>query len=45
MMVSEYATRFTQLSRYTPKDVDTDKKNHECFLIGLDDGHAYALEA
>jgi hypothetical protein len=42
--VSEYATHFMQLSRYTPNDVGTDKKQ-ECFLNGLDDGLAYALEA
>jgi hypothetical protein len=45
MMVSEYVTRFTQLSRYAPNDVDTDEKKQECFLNGLDDGLAYALEA
>jgi hypothetical protein len=44
MMVSEYVTRFTQLSCYAPNVVDTDKKQ-ECFLNGLDGGHAYALEA
>jgi hypothetical protein len=26
MMVSEYVTCFTQLSRYAPNDVDTDEK-------------------
>jgi hypothetical protein len=45
MMVSKYVTHFTQLSRYAPNDVDTDEKKQECFLNGLDDGHAYALEA
>jgi hypothetical protein len=45
MMVSEYVTRFTQLSRYAPNDVDTDEKKQEYFLNGLDDGLAYALEA
>jgi hypothetical protein len=45
MMVSEYVTRFTQLSHYAPNDVDTDEKEQECFLNGLNDGHAYALEA
>jgi hypothetical protein len=45
MMVSEYVTHFMQLSRYAPNDVDTDKKKQECFLNGLDDGLAYALEA
>jgi hypothetical protein len=39
--VREYVTRFTQLSRYAPNDVDTDEKKQECFL----NGHAYALEA
>jgi hypothetical protein len=45
MMVSKYVTHFTQLFRYTPNDVDTDEKKQECFLNGLDDGLAYALEA
>jgi hypothetical protein len=45
MMVNEYVTRFTQLSRYTPNDVDTDKKKQDCLLNGLNDGLAYALEA
>jgi hypothetical protein len=45
MMVSEYVTLFMQLSRYAPNDVDTDEKKQECFLNGLDDGLAYALEA
>jgi hypothetical protein len=44
-MVSEYVTHFTQLSRYTPNDVDTDEKKQECFLKGLEDGLAYALDA
>jgi hypothetical protein len=44
MMVSEYVTRFTQLSCYAPNNVDTDEKKQECFLNGLDDGLAYALE-
>jgi hypothetical protein len=45
MMVSEYVTHFTQLSRYAPNDVDTDEKKQECFLNGLNDELAYALEA
>jgi hypothetical protein len=45
MTVSEYATRFMQLSRYTPNDVDTNEKKQECFLNRLADGLAYALEA
>jgi hypothetical protein len=43
--VSEYVTHFMQLSRYDPNDVDTDEKKQECFLNGLEDGLAYALEA
>jgi hypothetical protein len=27
MIVSEYVTRFTQLSRYAPGNVDTDEKS------------------
>jgi hypothetical protein len=45
MTVSEYVTYFTQLSHYAPNDVDTDEKKQECFLNGLQDGLAYALEA
>jgi hypothetical protein len=43
--VNEYITKFTQLSRYTPHEVDTDEKKQECFLNGLNNGLAYALEA
>jgi hypothetical protein len=45
MTVSEYVTRFTQLSRYTPDNVDTNEKKQDWFLNGLNDGLAYALEA
>jgi hypothetical protein len=45
MTVSEYVTRFRQLSHYAPNDVDIDEKKQECFLNGLEDGLAYALEA
>jgi hypothetical protein len=45
MSVNEYITKFTQLSRYTLLEVDTDEKKHECFLNGLNDGLAYTLEA
>jgi hypothetical protein len=44
MSVNEYVTKFTQLSRYTPHEVDTDEKKQECFLNDLNDGLAYALE-
>jgi hypothetical protein len=43
--VNECVTKFTQLSHYAPHEVDTDEKKHECFLNGLNDGLAYALEA
>jgi hypothetical protein len=43
--VNEYVTKFTQLSRCAPHEVDTDEKKQECFLNGLNDGLAYALEA
>jgi hypothetical protein len=45
MSVNEYVTKYTQLSRYAPHEVDTDEKKQECFLNGLNDGLVYALEA
>jgi hypothetical protein len=45
MSVNDYVTMFTQLSCYAPQEVDTDEKKHECFLNGLNDGLAFALEA
>jgi hypothetical protein len=45
MSMNKYVTKFTQLSRYAPHEVDTDEKKQECFLNGLNDGPAYALEA
>jgi hypothetical protein len=45
MTVNEYVTKFTQLSRYAPNEVDTDEKKQDYFLNGLNDGVAYALEA
>jgi hypothetical protein len=45
MAMSEYVTRFTQLSHYAPNNVDTDEKKQDCFLNGLNDGLAYAIEA
>jgi hypothetical protein len=45
MSVNKYVTMFTQLSRYAPREVDTNEKKHECFLNSLNDGLAYALEA
>jgi hypothetical protein len=45
MSVNEYFTKFTQLSHYAPHEVDTDENKQECFLNGLNNGLAYALEA
>jgi hypothetical protein len=45
MTASEYVTRFTQLSRYAPNNVDTDEKKQDYFFNGLNDGLAYTLEA
>jgi hypothetical protein len=45
MSVNEYVTKFTQLSHYALHEIDTDEKKHWCFLNGLNDGLAYALEA
>jgi hypothetical protein len=45
MFVNEYVTKFSQLSHYTPHEVDTDEKKWECFLNGRNDGLACALEA
>jgi hypothetical protein len=45
MSVSEYVTRFTQLSRYAPDNVNTNEKKQDWFLNGLNNGLAYALEA
>jgi hypothetical protein len=44
MSMNEYITKFTQLSRYAPHEVDTDEKKQECFLNGLNDGLAYAVD-
>jgi hypothetical protein len=45
MTVNEYVTHFIQLSHYAQNGVDTNEKKQECFLNGLDDRIAYALEA
>jgi hypothetical protein len=45
MSVNECITKFTQLSRYAPHEVDTHEKKQECFLNGLNDGLTYALES
>jgi hypothetical protein len=43
--VNEYVTKFTQLSRYAPHEVDIDEKKQDCFINGLNDGLDYDLEA
>jgi hypothetical protein len=45
MTVNEHITKFTKLSRYTLNEVETNEKMQDCFLNGLNDGLAYALEA
>jgi hypothetical protein len=37
MSLNKYVTKFTQLSRYAPNEVDTDERKQECFLNGLND--------
>jgi hypothetical protein len=45
MVVSEYVTHFTQLSRYAPDNVDTNEKKQDWFINDLNDGLANVLEA
>jgi hypothetical protein len=45
LSVNEYLTRFIQLSRYAPDNVDTDEKKQDWFLNGLNDGLVYVLKA
>ena len=45
MIVSEYLTRFTQLSRCAASVVDIDENKQFRFIYGLNDGLAYALES
>jgi hypothetical protein len=45
MTISEYHDRFTQLSRYAPKEVDTNEKHQECFLEGLIGPLNYQLQS
>jgi hypothetical protein len=45
MFVIEYVTKFTQLSLYALHELYIDEKKEECFLNGLNDGLAHALEA
>jgi hypothetical protein len=43
--MNKYINKFTQLSRYTPHEIDTNEKKQECFLNGLNDELTYVLEA
>jgi hypothetical protein len=45
MSISEYRDRFTQLSRYTPEEVDTNEKRQERFLEGLIGPLNYQLQS
>jgi hypothetical protein len=45
MFVSEYRDHFTQLSRYAPKEVETDEKRQERFLEGLIEPLNYQLQS
>jgi hypothetical protein len=45
MSISEYRDRFTQLSHYTPEEVDTDEKRQERFLEGLIGPLNYQLQS
>jgi hypothetical protein len=35
--MNEYLNKFTQMSRYTPDEVNTDEKKQVAFLNGLND--------
>jgi hypothetical protein len=37
MSMNEYVTKFTQLSRYAPHEVNTDEKKQKYFLNALND--------
>ena len=45
MFVCEYHGKFTQLTRYTPNEVEKDKQKQDHFLEGLNDGIQYMLSA
>jgi hypothetical protein len=45
MSVNKYVTRFTQLSRYAPDDVDSDEKKQAWFINRLNYGLAHVLKA
>jgi len=47
MTVNQYIRKFMKLARYTPEDVNSDKKKQKCFRRGLNaslreqNGHSY----
>jgi hypothetical protein len=43
MTVNEYLNKFTQLSRYALDDVNTDEKNQDAYLNGLNDEIQFQL--
>jgi hypothetical protein len=43
MTVNEYINSFIQLSRYAPDDINTNEKNHDMFLNGLNDDIQFLL--
>jgi hypothetical protein len=43
MTVNEYLSKFTQMSRYAPDDVNTDEKKWDAFLNGLNDEIQFQL--
>jgi hypothetical protein len=43
MTVNEYLNSFIQLSRYSPNNINTDKKKQDVFLNGLNDDIQFQL--
>jgi hypothetical protein len=41
--MNEYLNKFTQLSRYTLDDVNTDEKKQDAFMNGLNDEIQFQL--
>jgi hypothetical protein len=41
--MNEYLNKFTQLSRYAPDDVNTNKKKQDAFMNGLNDEIQFKL--
>jgi hypothetical protein len=43
MTINEYVNKFTQMSRYAHDEVNTDEKNHDAFLNGLNNEIQFQL--